>query len=258
MEIRNFINGNFIDSISKSQIEVINPSNQELVGKIDEALDSEIDLAFSSARTAYKNRLWLDISARDKSKIMRDIASKLRKYKKQGGKLLSSENGKTINKVSKLNGTLGILNSGNPPDTEAKSPTVNVSILSIITKKEIIIIDTKGDGSNFPNLGSFGTKKIIPIVKSVNNIMIKSWFPWSQPPLNKTFIALWLLSDSWEKSGDLNWPIWLKNITIANPFTNPNITGVGTILINLPNRRIPIIIWIIPVRIIVANRYWTP
>ncbi len=96
MEIRNFINGNFIDSISKSKIEVINPSNQELVGKIDEALDSEIDLAFSSARTAYKNRLWLDISARDKSKIMRDIASKLRKYKKQGGKLLSSENGKTI------------------------------------------------------------------------------------------------------------------------------------------------------------------
>ena len=69
-----------------------------------------------------------------------------------------SENGKTINKVSKLNGTLGILNSGNPPDTEAKSPTVNVSIL-LITKKEIIIIDTKGDGSNFPNLGSFGTKK---------------------------------------------------------------------------------------------------
>ena len=35
MELRNFINGQFIDSISKKNIDVINPSNQELVGKIN-------------------------------------------------------------------------------------------------------------------------------------------------------------------------------------------------------------------------------
>ena len=50
MELRNFINGKFIDSISKQNIPVLNPSNQKIVGNIDEALDEEINLAFESAK----------------------------------------------------------------------------------------------------------------------------------------------------------------------------------------------------------------
>ena len=36
MEIRNFINGKFINSISKKNIPVLNPANQKIVGNIDE------------------------------------------------------------------------------------------------------------------------------------------------------------------------------------------------------------------------------
>ena len=50
MELRNFINGKFINSISKKSISVLNPSNQKVVGNIDEALDDEINLAFESAK----------------------------------------------------------------------------------------------------------------------------------------------------------------------------------------------------------------
>ncbi len=57
MEVRNFINGNFINSISKTSIQVINPANQNTVGFIDEALDEEIELAFQSASKAYKKRV---------------------------------------------------------------------------------------------------------------------------------------------------------------------------------------------------------
>ena len=39
METRNFINGKFIDSISKENIPIINPANQKVVGNIDQALD---------------------------------------------------------------------------------------------------------------------------------------------------------------------------------------------------------------------------
>ena len=96
METRNFINGKFIDSISNNNISVINPANQNLVGTIDEALDDEIDLAFKSARKIFKERVLLDMDAKHKSKLMRLIASKLREYKKEAGKILSLENGKTI------------------------------------------------------------------------------------------------------------------------------------------------------------------
>ena len=96
MEVRNFVNGKFIDSISNKNIEVTNPANQELVGCIDQALDEEIDLAFSSAKKAFDKRILVDMDAKQKSKMMRAIASKLREYKDDGGKLLSKENGKTI------------------------------------------------------------------------------------------------------------------------------------------------------------------
>jgi NAD-dependent aldehyde dehydrogenases len=96
MEVRNFINGKFIDSISNKNIEVTNPANQELVGCIDQALDEEIDLAFSSAKKAFDERILVDMDAKQKSKMMRGIASKLREYKDDGGALLSKENGKTI------------------------------------------------------------------------------------------------------------------------------------------------------------------
>ena len=96
METRNFINGKFINTISKKNIQVLNPANQKIVGNIDEALDDEIDLAYQSAKNAFDNRVLLDMDSKDKSRLMRAIASKLRDYKDEGALILSCENGKTI------------------------------------------------------------------------------------------------------------------------------------------------------------------
>ena len=96
METRNFINGKFINTISKKNIAVLNPANQKIVGNIDEALDDEIDLAFKSAKNAFDKRILLDMDSKDKSRLMRAIASKLRDYKDEGAIILSNENGKTI------------------------------------------------------------------------------------------------------------------------------------------------------------------
>ncbi len=96
MENRNFINGSFIDSISNENVDVINPANQSLVGKINEAMDDEIDLAMGAAKKAFNKRILQDMDPKAKSKMMRSIAYKLREYSKEGGEILSQENGKTI------------------------------------------------------------------------------------------------------------------------------------------------------------------
>ena len=96
MEVRNFINGRFINSLSKKTIPVLNPANQKLVGSIEEALDDEINLAFDAARHAFDKRILLDMNAQEKSRMMRAIAAKLREKKDEGGKILSQENGKTV------------------------------------------------------------------------------------------------------------------------------------------------------------------
>jgi len=96
LETRNYINGRFIDSSSKRKLHVINPADQSKVGFVDEALDEEIDLAFDAASKAFKSRVLQDMDAVVKSNLMRLIASKLREYKTYGSKLLSKENGKSI------------------------------------------------------------------------------------------------------------------------------------------------------------------
>ena len=83
-------------TISKKNIPVLNPSNQKVVGNIDEALDDEINLAFESAKKAFDKRILVDMDSKEKSIMMRAIANKLREKKDEGGKILSQENGKTI------------------------------------------------------------------------------------------------------------------------------------------------------------------
>ena len=96
LETRNFINGNFINSLSKQKIKVINPANQFEVGFIDEALDDEINLAFEAASKAFRNRILQDMDTNKKANYLRLIAQKLREYKNYGAQILSNENGKTL------------------------------------------------------------------------------------------------------------------------------------------------------------------
>ena len=83
LETRNYINGKFLNTISKKNIPILNPANQSIVGHIDEALDGEIDLAFAAASKAFNKRILQDMDAAKKSKLMRQVAFKLREYKKK-------------------------------------------------------------------------------------------------------------------------------------------------------------------------------
>ena len=96
MENRNFINGEFINSISNSNIAIEDPSNKKTIANIDEALDEEIDLSFRAAKKAFDSRVLLDMDEKEKSKMMRNIANELRNFSKEAAVLLSRENGKTI------------------------------------------------------------------------------------------------------------------------------------------------------------------
>ena len=96
MENRNFINGEFINSISNSNIAIEDPSNKKTIANIDEALDEEIGLSFEAAKKVFDSRVLLDMDEKEKSKMMRNIAKELRNYSKEAAVLLSRENGKTI------------------------------------------------------------------------------------------------------------------------------------------------------------------
>ena len=58
--------------------------------------------------------------------------------------------------------------------------------------------------------------------------------------------------------GNLNCSNCDRKITTAKPFTNPSITGCGTILINFPNFKNPAPSCSKPIKTTLANKYSTP
>ena len=81
MEVRNFINGNFVDSFSKQNIRVVNPADQTDVGFIDEALDNEIEFAFDAASQAHQKKYEIRIVIYEKHlpKLPKGIKSIIRR-----------------------------------------------------------------------------------------------------------------------------------------------------------------------------------
>ncbi len=147
-----------------------------------------------------------------------------------------------IYSVSRVNGTIGIENSGNPPETEARSPTRGTPISKLNTNIVTTPIASSGAGTN---LVIFGAAQIRNIVNATRASVSSSVVPLIQP---------------WPPSGvsTRNCSSCARPITIANPFTNPSITGCGTMRMNFPSRNIPASSWMMPIRTTVANKYSTP
>ena len=92
----NFINGKWMDSLSKDKIQVEDPATTNIIGEIACAKNDDIDLAVNAAKKSFESRVLVDMPILDRSKLMRRIAEETRKLSKEGGTLLCYENGKQI------------------------------------------------------------------------------------------------------------------------------------------------------------------
>ena len=150
--------------------------------------------------------------------------------------------GNIIINVSMFIGTIGIAKVGKPPATLDKSPTLGTGKSKSKTKDVTNRIAANVDGIILVTLGKY---QMINIVKKTKTKEYVNTSPEIHVYVPSRLI-IW------------NWCNWDNPITIAKPFTKPNITGCGTIRINLPNLKIPAKIWRIPIKTTVAKRYCTP
>ena len=90
-----YINGEFLDS--KKKIEVYNPSNNQLIGKIPMLGIKETKLAIDSANRAFLP--WKNKTAKQRSDILKKWASLVLENKDELAKLISLEQGKPLNEA---------------------------------------------------------------------------------------------------------------------------------------------------------------
>ena len=74
-----FINGKWVKSSGGETYEVLNPANEELLGKASKANKNDIELALKSAQKGFD--VWKNTSPWDRSKIIRNISEIIRKKK---------------------------------------------------------------------------------------------------------------------------------------------------------------------------------
>ncbi|SRR5579875_2582949 len=79
--LRNFINGEFVDSNSKERFEFLNPSNNKILGTIPAGSEKDVDMAVKAARKAFES--WRNMSMSKRSEMLHEVARLIRKYKEE-------------------------------------------------------------------------------------------------------------------------------------------------------------------------------
>tara|TARA_B100001540_G_scaffold252446_1_gene228843 strand:+ start:267 stop:1709 length:1443 start_codon:yes stop_codon:yes gene_type:complete len=87
-----FINGKWQQSTDKSSYEVINPANEEILGKASKATPEDVDLALKSAQKGLE--VWKQTPPWQRSNIIRRIADKMREKQDVLAKWMTLEVGK--------------------------------------------------------------------------------------------------------------------------------------------------------------------
>jgi lactaldehyde dehydrogenase/glycolaldehyde dehydrogenase len=89
----NYINGRFVDNTSDAMIDVFNPATHELLARVPEASQDEVESAVQAARLAQP--AWERTPAVRRGQHLRAIAAKVREQRERLARIITQEQGKT-------------------------------------------------------------------------------------------------------------------------------------------------------------------
>ena len=76
-DIKHYINGEFVDSVSGETFEVLNPSTNEVYGEAASGDKADIDLAVAAATEAFHNGPWPSMAPRARARVLNKIADRV-------------------------------------------------------------------------------------------------------------------------------------------------------------------------------------
>ena len=89
-----FLDGEWRDALAKENLEIINPATEEVIGKVSHARKEDLDIALTAAEKAFNN--WKNVSAYERSKILRRAADIVRSKADEIATLMTMEQGKPL------------------------------------------------------------------------------------------------------------------------------------------------------------------
>ena len=89
-----YINGEFTKGSAKDEIEVTNPATEDVLDTVPRGTAEDVESAVNSSREAFKS--WRKLGANERTSLLHDVASKVRRHKEEIVRLLTQEEGKPI------------------------------------------------------------------------------------------------------------------------------------------------------------------
>jgi len=89
-----FLDGEWRDAVAKENLEIINPATEEVIGKVSHARKEDLDIALIAAEKAFNS--WKNVSAYERSKILRKAADIVRSKADEIATLMTMEQGKPL------------------------------------------------------------------------------------------------------------------------------------------------------------------
>jgi aldehyde dehydrogenase (NAD+) len=90
------INGKWCDSKSGKTFETINPATEEVITQVAEGDAADIDLAVKAARKAFESGPWRNMDARDRGRLLNQLADLIESHLDELAELETLDNGKPI------------------------------------------------------------------------------------------------------------------------------------------------------------------
>lgn len=89
-----YINGESVLAKSGKTFDVINPATEEVIAKISEAQEEDVDVAVAAARKAFDDGLWTKMDSADRAHLIYRFADLLEENREELAQLESLDNGK--------------------------------------------------------------------------------------------------------------------------------------------------------------------
>lgn len=93
-KLRNYINGEWVDSNTGNYETVINPATKEIMAYVPISTKEDIELATNAARAAYEK--WKDVAVPRRARILFNYQQLLSSHKEELARLITLENGKNL------------------------------------------------------------------------------------------------------------------------------------------------------------------
>ncbi|TKG99834.1 aldehyde dehydrogenase family protein, partial [Peribacillus simplex] len=77
LKLKKFINGEWMDSLSKQKTNVVNPANGKIIAEAPSGNAEDARMAIDAARTAFDSGIWSDLPASERASYLFKIAEKI-------------------------------------------------------------------------------------------------------------------------------------------------------------------------------------